>query len=399
MNKQQFITTTIVGLALYLMATGLSYAAFSMKQTTTPTIPVSTQPNANPSGSHFVIDPSIPRDQVCPLNGKMYTKQELDTWVTRRPLAVMIENHVDARPQSGLSSADIVYEAVAEGGITRFMGVFYCGAAAQSVNVAPVRSARVYFLPWVLEYDALYNHVGGAGCDDSVDPRAKALCQIEDLKIKDMDEFALGVKTWDKKYKLCAKNENRLGREVATEHTMVCTTEGLYHEAEHREWTNVDAKGVSWDKNFVSWKFKDDAVISDRGTATSIQFVAWKGQFEKDFTVKWDYDKTSNSYKRNLAGAPHTDLETKEQLAAKSVIVLFAKETATGDEHGHLLYANTGSGDAIVFQDGSATKAIWKKATKTARTIFYDAKTNKEISLVKGQIWIEMLPTGTLVTY
>ena len=98
----------------------------------------------------------------------------------------MIENHAEARPQSGLSYADVVYEAVAEGGITRFMGVFYCGIAVRNVNLAPVRSARTYFLPWVLEYDALYNHVGGAGLcnDDTVDDRAKALCQIDQYKIK-----------------------------------------------------------------------------------------------------------------------------------------------------------------------------------------------------------------------
>ena len=139
----------------------------------------------NSSGSnnqaHFIIDPSVPRTEVCPLNGLMYTKQEKDVWETRRPIAAMIENHVEARPQSGLSLADVVYESVVEGGITRFMGVFYCGVASRNLTLAPVRSARTFYLPWVLEYDALYNHVGGAGvCSDvTVDERAKALYQID----------------------------------------------------------------------------------------------------------------------------------------------------------------------------------------------------------------------------
>lgn len=397
MNKQQFISTLIIGLALYLISTGLSYAGFSyLGKRAASSVKVTTVGTG--SQQHFVIDPSIPRTEPCPINGMLYTTQEKDAWSKNRPLAVMIENHVEARPQSGLSSADVVYEAVAEGGITRFMGVFYCGIALNATNLAPVRSARVYFLPWVLEYDALYNHVGGAGCDDTVDPRAMALCQIEDLGIKDMDEFALGIKTSDKKFQLCYRNPDRLDHTVATEHTMVCNSAGVYDEAAFRGWTNVDAKGVSWDKNFQPWKFADEAAVADRGTATSIKFVAWKG-YDADFGVRWDYDKVTNVYKRFTGGVAHIDLETKQQLTAKDVVVLFAKETETGDPHGHLLYNNVGSGDGIVFQNGKSTKVVWQKATKLSRTKFYDAATNKEIVFTRGQLWIEMLPIGTPVTY
>lgn len=391
MNKQKFLVTGIVGLVLYLIATGLSFAAFTyFGKSGTTAQPKTTQ---NGSQEHFAIDPSIPRTEVCPINGKMYTKQEKQVWDARRPLAVMIENHSDSRPQSGLSKADVVYEAVAEGGITRFMGIFYCGIAAQPVNFAPVRSARQHFLGWVQEYDALYNHVGGAGLcnDDTVDDRAKALCHIQQYKIKDMDQFGISFPT-------CYRNYDRLDHTVATEHTMVCVSDKLIALAKTRGWTNVDSNGVPWDKNFVGWKFKDDAKENERGTTTSISFVAWKG-YEAEYGVRWDYDKVSNSYKRFNGGQPHMDLETKEQLTAKDVAILFAKETGPVDGHGHLLYANIGSGDGIVFQDGNVIKATWKKETQTARTKFYDAKTNKEISFTRGQIWIEMLPTGTTVTY
>ena len=391
MNKQQFITTIVIGLALYLIATGLSFAGFSYLGKIAP--PKTTTTSTTGTQGHLTIDPSIPRTEPCPINGKLYTAQEKGIWEKRRPLAVMIENHQEARPQSGLSYADVVYESVAEGGITRFMGIFYCGVAAQSVNVAPVRSARTYFLPWVLEYDALYNHVGGAGnCDDdTVDERAKALCQIDQYKVKNMDQFGISFPT---RY----RNYDRLDHPVATEHTMVCVTDKLIQLAASRGWTNVDSAGVSWDKNFTPWKFKDDAKESDRGTATSISFVAWKG-YEAEYGVRWDYDKIANVYKRFNAGVAHTDLETKQQLAAKAVVVLFAKETGPVDGHGHLLYGNIGTGDAIAFEDGKATKAIWRKATKNARTVFYDAATNKEITFTRGQLWIEMLPTGTPVTY
>ena len=389
MKKQQLVTYGIVGVALYLIVSGLSFGIFSFlanKRAGTTATPI-------PQGAqgHFVVDQTAPKTEECPLNGQYFTKQEKDIWSKRRPLAVMIENHQEARPQSGISNADVVYESVAEGGITRFMSVFYCGAAAP-LTIAPVRSARTYFLPWVLEYDALYNHVGGAGnCDDpTVDNRAKALCQIEQYGIKDMDQFGISFPT-------CYRNYDRLDHPVATEHTMVCFSDKLFALAAERGWTNVDAKGVSWDKNFVPWKFKDDAKTADRGTAFSASFVAWKG-YEADYGVKWDYDPATNTYKRSNGGKPHLDLETKQQLTAKVVVILFAQETGPVDEHLHLLYANIGTGNALVFQDGKVTKGTWNKATKTSRTIFKDVN-GKEIQLNRGQIWIEMLPTGTPVTY
>lgn len=391
MDKQRFITKGIIGLAIYLISTGLSFAIFSYVLRGKISGGVAS-PVPNGSGQHFKIDPSLPRTEACPLNGMMFTKQERDIWEKRRPLAVMIENHAESRPQSGLSAADVVYESVAEGGISRFMAVFYCGAAAESVTIAPVRSARTYYLPWVLEYDALYNHVGGAGrCnDDTVDERAKALCQIGQYKIKDMDQFGISFPT-------CYRNYDRLDHPVATEHTMVCLSDKLYKLAAERGWTNVDTKGVAWDKNFEPWKFKDDAKEAERGASFSASFVAWKG-YEKDYGVRWDYDRVINTYKRFNGGSSHTDLETKEQLTAKVVLILFAKEIGPVDDHAHLLYNNTGSGDSLIFQDGKVTKATWKKPTLASRTKFADAA-GKEVNFNRGQIWIEMLPIGTKVIY
>lgn len=393
MKKQNLLISGIIAVALYLISTGVSAAVFNAVGTQAAKGKTALQVSGSKTGQkHFAIDPSIPRTEACPLNGKLYTKQEKTVWDKRRPLAVMIENHQESRPQSGISLADVVYEAVAEGGVTRFMGIFYCGIAAENVSLAPVRSARTFFLPWVLEYDALYNHVGGAGnCEDeTVDERAKALCQIDLWNIKDMDQFGISFPT-------CYRNYDRLDHPVATEHTMVCQTDKLTDLAATRGWTNVDSKGVSWDKNFEPWKFKDDAKDAERGDATSISFVAWKG-YEKDYGVKWVYSKTENTYLRENGGVAHTDLETGEQLQAKTVVVLFAKETGPVDDHMHLLYGNIGSGNGLLFVDGKASKITWEKLDRSARTIFSDASGN-EISFNKGQIWIEMLPIGTSVTY
>lgn len=390
MNKQSLLINGIIGLALYLIATGTSYGVFSIwhpfaKSSTS----VTSNPNQIQDGSQ--IDPSLPKTEACPLNGAMFTKPEMEIWQKRRPLAVMIENHEDSRPQSGLSKADVVYEAVAEGGISRFMGIFYCGIA-QNALVAPVRSARTYFLPWVLEYDALYNHVGGAGrCnDDTVDNRAKALCQIEQYKIKDMDQFGISFPT-------CYRNYDRLDHPVATEHTMVCATDKLYNVAVERGWTNVDAKGVEWDKNFIPWKFKDDAEKSDRGASFSASFVAWAG-YENSYGVRWDYDPATNKYTRVNGGIVHTDNETGKPLQAKAVVIMFAKEVGPVDDHMHLLYENIGNGVGLLFQDGKTEKISWKKKDKFDRTRFY-FDSGKEVVFNRGQLWIEMLPIGTKVKY
>ncbi len=393
-NKTAYI---LAGVFLYVITTGVSFLGFSTmsRGENLPQPPIDEQ-------GHFVIDPSLPRTEECPMNGQLFTEQERAIWETRRPLAVMIENHVEARPQSGLSYADIVYEAVAEGGITRFMGIFHCGSAAYDLGLAPVRSARTYFVDWVSEYDALYNHVGGAGkCnDDTVDERAKALCQIQEYGIKDMDQFNLDLKVKDTAGKdayLCVRNYDRLDHEVAHEHTMVCYTRGLYAVAEKRGWTNVDEEGVSWDKNFVPWKFADEAGAGDRGAGGAISFTHWE-DYKDDFEVKWQYDAATNSYLRNMAGQSHVDLETGKQLAAKNVAIQFSKETRGVDEHGHLLFETIGTGKAIVFQNGKTIAGTWKKPTRVARTTFYDDK-GAEIEFVRGQIWIEVVPTGVEIVH
>jgi hypothetical protein len=271
------------------------------------------------------------------------------------------------------------------------MAVFYCGVAAGNLGVAPVRSTRTYFLPWVLEYDALYNHVGGAGrcIDETVDARAKALCQIGQYGIKDLDQFGIGFPN-------CYRNPDRLGHPVATEHQMVCFTDNLYKIAQDRGWTNVDEDGVAWNKNFEPWKFKKEANPAERGNPTPVEFNFWEGY--KDYAVRWEYDKEGNFYRRSNGGSPQKDLEGKVDLTAKNIVIEFAKETGPVDDHGHLLYENIGQGKALIFQDGKTIEGTWVKKTKNSRTKFFD-KGGAEVAFNPGQIWIELVPLGTKINY
>ena len=388
MDKKKLL---VIGIIVYLAS---SATAFGVSRVFAPKIDgdlVSPESLITDSEGNVQIDPGEPKTESCPLNGMLFTKTERAIWERRRPLAVMIENHTDSRPQSGLGSADIVYEAVAEGGITRFMGVFYCGIAANNTNFSPVRSARTYYLDWVSEYDALYAHVGGAGkCNDpTVDEKAKALCQIDRYGIKDMDQFGIS-------YPTCYRNPDRLGRTVATEHTMVCSSNGLYTVAESRDWTNVDEDGVAWNEDFRSWEFSEGDKAQGTPDAAKISFGFWDGY--KDFNVVWDYDKASNSYKRTMGGEAHADFETKKQITAKNVVVQLTKEAGPVDEHKHLLYETIGTGDAFIFKNGEAIEGTWSKKKRTARTLFYD-EDGEEIQFVPGQIWIEVVPKGKDVDF
>src|SRR3990170_5766168 len=118
-NKKFMVVVSFLG--LYLLSAGVSMAVFSF---------LGKEPSFDSglenglAGSRGKIA-SLPKTEQCPINGGMYSKVEREIWEGRRPITAMIENHADSRPASGLSKADIVYEAVAEGGITRFLAIFY----------------------------------------------------------------------------------------------------------------------------------------------------------------------------------------------------------------------------------------------------------------------------------
>ncbi len=331
-----------------------------------------------------------PKTEACPINGELLTKTQKEKWEKRRPLGVMIENHKEARPQSGLSSADVIYEAVAEGGITRFLSIFYCKDAPY---IGPIRSARIYFIKILEEYGSypLYAHVGGANTPGPAD----ALGEIIDLGwnlYNDLNQFAVPFPYYWRDYERLPDR--------ATEHTVYSSTSKLWeYAAKKRNLTNVDEDNKSWDENFTSWKFQDDAKTADRGTHNKISFGFWDN-LASDFSVVWTYDSTTNSYKRTNGGSVHIDKNTGKQLSAKNVVIIFAKESSANDgyEGGHILYKVTGSGEGLIFQNGKAIEITWQKTDEETRIKLYD-ENGKEIEFVRGQIWFEILPTGNEVTY
>lgn len=407
--KNPILKSLLISLLAFGFSTATSYGMTLYLYTPESAGPIT--PVATPSvGGGLNIDPSAPRTAECPINGMMYTTAEQKVWETRRPLFVMIENSVDARPQSGLGSADIVYEAVAEGGVTRFGAVFYCGVAKADTIVGPVRSARTHFVNLASEYNyPLYAHVGGANCSSAdggktctTDKRVQALEQLSSYGWvgrtgNDLNQFSIGFPTFWRDYE-------RMGRTVATEHTMYSSTEKLWKYASGtRGWTNLAPESVmpknaklDWKDNFTKFTWKDDAAESARGDVAKISFGFWESYH--DFDVTWSYDKSSNTYARTNGDAAHKDRNDDKQFTAKSVLVQFAKELGPLDDHKHMLYEVIGTGEGILFQDGTATEIAWSKKDRESRTVFKDGK-GKPVSFNRGTLWVEILPTDNTVTY
>lgn len=379
MNKK----IIFIGLVLFLISTIGSYLYFKSKN---PILTVATvalpKPTANGT---LAFDNNLPKTQVCPLNGAMYSVQQQKWWETHEPLGVMIENSTDARPQSGISYADIVYEAVAEGGITRTLNIYYCQDAPE---IGPIRSARVYFMDFLSEYGQypLYAHVGGA---NTAGP-ANALGEIASLGwdgYNDLNQFYIGFPTYWRDY-------SRQGRTVVTEHTMYSTTSKLWAIAKTHAITNL-AKGQSWDVNFTPYIFKDDATTFGNVTSANVPFWGDPG-----YVVNWVFYPKTDSYLRINGGTKFIDIDTKKPIYAKDVVVLYMKESHAIDGYGnneHLLYQDKGVGNALIFLDGKEITGVWKKASRTGRTLIYDNNGN-EVKFNRGQMWFEIVPTYANVT-
>ena len=331
----------------------------------------------------------------CPLNGLRYPPEYRTAWEERRPLGIMIENHPAARPQYGLASADVVYEAVAEGGITRFLAVFYCDRATETVRAGPVRSARTYFLDWISEYGRypLYAHVGAAYCDRRTGigcrngARADALGQIRRYGwagYNDLDEFQIGAPVYWRD----------LSRDVSLEHTMFTDTQRLWHVAAQRDLTAVDAEGRSWIQQFRAWQFADAAQRPPADAVhTGVRIVFWSSV--PGFEVQWRYDPTTGLYRRVMGGLPHVDPGTGQQITAATILVQFQEESPANDGYPgnvRLLYGTLGTGQAKIIQNGQVIEGTWRKTDRWSRTLFRD-RYGREVRMQPGKIWVETVPS------
>ena len=286
------------------------------------------------------------------INGKLVGKEVSGL----RPLAVMVENHPDSRPQSGLSKADVVYETLAEGGITRFVALYQ---SQNAETIGPVRSAREYFAQIADEWGALFAHVGGSN---------EVIAQIKNGFYKNLDD-ANEYYNFD----FFPRRKNK-----PEPHHIFTSTEKLRSLIEYHHF--------SGQANYQPWIFKDDDATLATSTTAKISIDFSRAGYE----VGWEYDGASNSYKRLQYFAPHVDESSGVQISAKTVVIQIVQVTPVPRDP--LLSVDidlTSGGRALVFMDGTLIEGVWKKVG--GRTRFFNSS-DAEIKFNRGPIWVELVP-------
>jgi hypothetical protein len=280
----------------------------------------------------------------------------------RRVFAIMFDNHYGARPQAGLSQADIVYEILAEGWITRYMGIFQ---SQYPENIGPVRSARDYFLDRALEYDAFYTHVGGS---------PKGLADIKRLNAYDIDAMSCRANTfWRIDYKKIP-------------HNMYTSSEAIIKEAQRKNYALEDSI------DFFNFYKKDTMLNGEKGRIIKITYMKPTSYDSVGYVSEFRYDENTGLYTRLVNGDEYIDENNKEVLTAKNILVQYTKHQVI-DSVGRRKVDFVGTGKGLYFTNGEYIPVTWEKLSEKGRTKFYDAS-GEVIQLNRGNTWIQVVPTN-----
>ncbi|WP_158408879.1 DUF3048 domain-containing protein [Peptoclostridium acidaminophilum] len=289
---------------------------------------------------------------TCPLDGIGIDEMPI------RPVAVTIDNYRGARPQSGLDKADIVYEVPVEGGITRYLAMFFHG---QADVIGPVRSARPYLIDISREWDAVYIHAGQS-------PQAQTY--FKNTKVAHINEMFHSSGFWRDKSRKAP-------------HNLYSSTDNLWREIE-----KLGLDKVSIPEGF---EFRDEGEELSGAEAAELSLPYSYGK------VGYSYDEQTETYKRFLNGNPYNDLASGVQLSAANVLVQQVAVRAF-DSEGRLEVDLIGEGKAWLFSEGRVIEGTWRKDAVTERTRFYD-ETGVLMRLKTGQTWIQLVPSRVQISY
>lgn len=290
-----------------------------------------------------------------PFSGQVIKKLRL-----QRAVMVSIENAPRARPQSGLSEASIVYEFLVEGGITRFLALYWSEIPDK---IGPIRSLRPYLIHTAREYDPLLLHAGAS-------PAGFKL--LNEVQIEHLDQIFKGSYYW-------RSNERKTPHNLYTADFMV------------NDYLN-DLTGWKYKPRFSFQQISFFSTGINKDRAEKIVINYWG-----NYKVFFKYDSDQNNYKRFLNGFDHPHLDSNgRQLKADNIIVQFV-DTDIKDEVGRLRMKLQGEGKALIFRNGVVVEGEWQK-DGTGYTKFYN-NTGKRVNLNPGQTWIQVVPESAVVNY
>ncbi len=319
----------------------------------------SVSPLAPPSPS--VAPSPAPALVPAPLTGRMVTP----ALAARHPIAVMVDDHADARPQSGFNAASVVWQAPAEGGIPRYMLIFGEG---DPPAVGPVRSSRLYFITWAAEWHALYVHVGGS-------PQALATLAASGSGqlVYNADEF-------------------RWGGTYLWRITQRFPPHNVYTDGKHLR-ALASRVGATAPAAGPAWIFAPGAPLAERPADARLEITYPASQ------VAYRYDRASNTYLRFVGGQPQVDAGDGRQVAPANVVVMtvvFGPLNDGNPSKQRLEAQVVGKGPAWIAANGITIRGTWRKASNDGPTRFYGSD-GKEVTLTVGQTFIQVVPPGTPV--
>lgn len=305
----------------------------------------------------------LPSIVAGPLDG-MPTRRVI---ATRRPLAVVMDNfYPDARPQSGIGQASVVFDALTEGGITRLMALYL---EKDVGRVGPIRSARPYFVSWAAGFGALFVHAGGSPAALQFLRRTPALLDI------DASKSSAGF----------SRASDRV-----TPHNLYANVHALRSNLTGPVPGDVASHG--------SLTFGNAAARAERGRGQSIflSFSTAQQVSPPEYAVSYRYVRSRNVYARSQGGVAFIDRSTGQQVAPHNVIVMVERAALIpNDPLGRISIGVVGSGRATIFENGRVIFGKWFKASVTSALAFTRTD-GRPVRLVPGQTWIEVVPPGGL---
>lgn len=282
--------------------------------------------------------------------------------LTRRPIAIMINNIKQAIPQHGISEADIIYECIVEGGITRLMAIY--SAYDTLPLIGSVRSSRDYYIDIAQSHDAIYAHCGGS--EDAYDT-------IASRNIDNIDGV-LGSYTESTMY---WKDSERV-QTMGYEHASMTNGENISEAIKNLGFRTEITEGFSQPLIFNKSDLDIDGEPANSVTVT-YSFYA------QSFFL---YDTEKKEYFKGQYGDAHIDANTNETLTFKNIIILGAVYTNTNDSYNHLNLDFTGSGKGYYISNGKAKNIVWKKADRQSQYSLYEEDGVTPLTVNPGKSYI-----------
>ncbi|MCB2361784.1 DUF3048 domain-containing protein [Clostridium estertheticum] len=288
---------------------------------------------------------------ISPYTGEEVTK----TVFSNIAVLAIVENSLDARPQSGLNDADIVYETMAEGGIPRFITLFQ---KESPKKIGPIRSARAYFLDISKEYNLPFAHCGGS---------EEALLKINGEKLMSMNEMTNASTYWRDSIRKAP-------------HNLYTSTDKLRELIKIKKFVYSPSVTLKFNKSY--W---DNTKLNK---ASDI-FLTLNKYYNTRYTYK------NGLYLKSMDGKSSTDKENKLPLSVKNVVVQITTIKTQADGS-HLDIKLVGTGNGYVISNGKYVKMFWSKKTTTSKTLLTDEKGNV-LPLNPGKTWWNIVDKNAVV--